>query len=98
MTAQPTVLLTGAAHGIGRATAEALVRQGTPLGLIDYDGAALAELAQTFKGEGATVAFASVDVSDRTRLDPSGPRDHGDDRTNRRAGRLRRDRHANARP
>jgi 3-oxoacyl-[acyl-carrier protein] reductase len=68
MTAQPTVLLTGAAHGIGRATAEALVRQGTPLGLIDYDGAALADLAKTFTDQGATVAFASVDVSDRSAL------------------------------
>jgi 3-oxoacyl-[acyl-carrier protein] reductase len=68
MSAQPTVLLTGAAHGIGRATALALVRQGTPLGLIDYDTEALADLAQILSGEGAKIAFASVDVTDRSAL------------------------------
>ena len=52
MTAKPTVLLTGAAHGIGRATAVALARRGTPLGLIDRDGAALADLAQDAAGRG----------------------------------------------
>ena len=30
MSAQPTVLLTGAAHGIGRATAVALASRGRP--------------------------------------------------------------------
>ena len=44
MNPKPTVLLTGAAHGIGRATAIALARQGLPLGLIDYDAIALATL------------------------------------------------------
>ena len=37
-TKRPTVLLTGAANGIGRATAMALADRGTPLGLIDRDG------------------------------------------------------------
>ena len=69
MNAKPTVLVTGAAHGIGRATAIALARKGMPLGLIDRDAAALAELAQTLKSDGATaIATAAVDVTDRDGL------------------------------
>jgi short-subunit dehydrogenase len=64
----PTVLLTGAAHGIGHATAIALAERGTPLGLIDRDGPALAALAQELKERGATVADATVDVADREAL------------------------------
>ncbi len=48
-TNRPTVLLTGAANGIGRATALALAERGTPLALIDRDGPALASLAQDLK-------------------------------------------------
>ena len=51
MTAKPTTLLTGAAHGIGRATAIALAKKGMPVGLIDRDAEALAELAQTLKSQ-----------------------------------------------
>jgi len=68
MTAKPAVLLTGAAHGIGHATAVALARRGTPLGLIDRDAPALAALAQSLKNEGATVASVAVDVTDRDAL------------------------------
>ena len=68
MNTKPTVLLTGAAHGIGRATAVALVRRGTPVGLIDRDAPALAALTQTLLDEGATVATAAVDVTDRDAL------------------------------
>jgi short-subunit dehydrogenase len=63
-----TVLLTGAAHGIGQATARALAAHGTPLGLIDRDGLALAALVQDLKEQGATVADATVDVTDRGAL------------------------------
>jgi len=68
MTVKPTVLLTGAAHGIGQATAVALVRRGTPVGLIDRDAPALAALTQSLRDEGATVASAAVDVTDRDAL------------------------------
>jgi short-subunit dehydrogenase len=63
-----TVLLTGAANGIGRATAMALADRGTPLGLIDRDGPALASLVQDLKERGATFADATVDVIDRDGL------------------------------
>ncbi len=68
MSARPIVLLTGAAHGIGHATAVALARTGTPLGLIDRDAASLGELVETLKDQGATVAHAVVDVTDRHAL------------------------------
>jgi short-subunit dehydrogenase len=64
----PIVLLTGAAHGIGRATALALAARGTPMGLIDRDGSALAALVQDLKERGATIADATVDVTDRDGL------------------------------
>jgi short-subunit dehydrogenase len=65
MNAKPTVLLTGAAHGIGQATVMALARRGAPLGLIDRDGPALAALAQELQDMGATIAEAVADVTDR---------------------------------
>jgi short-subunit dehydrogenase len=69
MTAKPTTLLTGAAHGIGRATAIALARKGIPVGLIDCDGEALSDLARMLERDAkAPVATAVVDVTDRARL------------------------------
>ena len=53
MSTKPTTLVTGAAHGIGRATAIALVERGIPVGLIDRDAPALAELARTLKDSSA---------------------------------------------
>ena len=69
MSAKPTTLITGAAHGIGRATAIALVKKGMPVGLIDRDGAALAEFAQELRADStAPVGCAAVDVTDRGAL------------------------------
>jgi short-subunit dehydrogenase len=64
--AETAVLLTGAAHGIGRATAGALRARGFRVGLIDRDAAALAELASTTGGLGgnASVAAELADVRD----------------------------------
>jgi short-subunit dehydrogenase len=61
---QPTVLLTGAAHGIGRATALALAARGMSLGLIDRDETALSAIVRELRERGATVAEAAVDVTD----------------------------------
>jgi short-subunit dehydrogenase len=69
MTATPTVLVTGAANGIGRATAIALARKGMPLGLIDHNAVRLAELEQTLEKGGATrLSTAVADVTDRAGL------------------------------
>lgn len=61
----PTVLITGAANGIGRATALELARQKVPMGLIDLDGDALQELEKELKTLGATYAAGVADVSQR---------------------------------
>jgi short-subunit dehydrogenase len=53
------VLVTGAANGIGRATAEALSALGYRLGLLDRDAARLAEVADALKAP-----FATADVTD----------------------------------
>jgi short-subunit dehydrogenase len=63
-----TVLITGAAHGIGRATARALASRGFAVGLIDRDAGALQELARELAGGNAEVAVAAADVTDRERL------------------------------
>jgi short-subunit dehydrogenase len=69
MNDKPTVLVTGAGHGIGRATAIALARKGMPLGLIDRNESALAGLERTLRNNGASrLSTAVVDVTDRARL------------------------------
>src|SRR5947209_8427397 len=55
----PVVLLTGAAHGIGRATATALVARGYRLGLIDRAEGPLTALADELK-----VLARAADVRD----------------------------------
>jgi short-subunit dehydrogenase len=59
MTTKGVVLLTGAANGIGRATAEALAARGYRLALIDRDAARLAEVADRLEA-----AHAAADVTD----------------------------------
>jgi short-subunit dehydrogenase len=58
------VLLTGAANGIGRATASELAARGFRLGLLDRDEAALADLVTRLEAAGAAVGGAVVDVRD----------------------------------
>jgi NAD(P)-dependent dehydrogenase (short-subunit alcohol dehydrogenase family) len=55
-----TVVITGAASGIGRATAEAFAAEGARLGLLDIDGDALGELEGSL---GVDVATAQRDLS-----------------------------------
>jgi NAD(P)-dependent dehydrogenase (short-subunit alcohol dehydrogenase family) len=57
-----TVVITGAATGIGRATAHAFAREGATLGLIDIDGKELAETAAGAEGA-AAVHLAQADLS-----------------------------------
>ncbi|HET7683835.1 MAG TPA: SDR family oxidoreductase [Marmoricola sp.] len=59
------VLITGAASGIGRATALAASREGAVLFLTDVDQAGLLSTVEDVRGTGGEVAYAApVDVSD----------------------------------
>jgi short-subunit dehydrogenase len=64
MTKREVILLTGAANGIGRATATILAERGYRLALIDRDAEALAALAMRFREQGAEVAEEAADVRD----------------------------------
>jgi NAD(P)-dependent dehydrogenase (short-subunit alcohol dehydrogenase family) len=60
-----TVVVTGAARGIGRTIAEAFAAQGSNLGLIDLREADLEETAKTVGAAGARVLTRAVDVTNR---------------------------------
>ena len=57
-------VVTGAASGIGRATALALARAGTAVVVADVDEAGGIETVRQLEAEGATARFAACDVSD----------------------------------
>jgi NAD(P)-dependent dehydrogenase (short-subunit alcohol dehydrogenase family) len=57
--------ITGAGSGIGRALANALVRQGAHVALSDVDDTGLAETVAQCEGFGVKITAAHVDVADR---------------------------------
>src|SRR5690242_2752155 len=63
--ANTVVVLTGAAGGIGSATAQALASKGYRVGLIDLPGDALEAVAQRVRDTGARSAAEPADVRDR---------------------------------
>ena len=67
-TSPRVVMLTGAARGIGRATATALARKGFRLGLIDREPEGLESLAEELRRGGAVVGTQAADVRDSTSL------------------------------
>jgi NAD(P)-dependent dehydrogenase (short-subunit alcohol dehydrogenase family) len=62
-------LVTGAASGIGRATALALARQGAELFLVDIDGPGLAETAGECLRLGVRPILCPCDLSSKTQID-----------------------------
>ncbi|MFD5827727.1 SDR family NAD(P)-dependent oxidoreductase [Lentzea sp. NPDC060358] len=59
-------LITGAAGGIGEATAELFAREGARVVITDITSARLEKLAERLEGEGAEVLVAELDVSSPT--------------------------------
>ena len=60
----PRVFISGAAAGIGRATAVTFARRGYRVGAYDVDLAGLATLREQITAEGGDVAIGSLDVTD----------------------------------
>lgn len=60
----PTVFITGAAAGIGRATAVEFARRGYRVGAYDVDLAGLADLREEITARGGDVAIGELDVTD----------------------------------
>jgi NAD(P)-dependent dehydrogenase (short-subunit alcohol dehydrogenase family) len=64
-----TALVTGAASGIGRASALAFARRGADLVICDIDEAGLAETADAIRGLGRQVQAERVDVADAAQME-----------------------------
>jgi NAD(P)-dependent dehydrogenase (short-subunit alcohol dehydrogenase family) len=64
-----TVLVTGAARGIGRATAEAFARAGASVALIDRDGNALAPVMAAIGEAGGRGVALAADVASRSEIE-----------------------------
>jgi NAD(P)-dependent dehydrogenase (short-subunit alcohol dehydrogenase family) len=58
-------VITGAAQGIGRATALLFAAQGAKLALIDKDGASVRKVATEIEAAGGAVSAAACDVSEK---------------------------------
>lgn len=62
-------VVTGAASGIGRATAQALSAAGAAVALLDLPGTALEAAGQSLQDAGAQVLTVGVDVTDEAQVD-----------------------------
>jgi 3-oxoacyl-[acyl-carrier protein] reductase len=64
MSDQPVVVITGAAQGIGLATAKRFAKDGYRVAIVDLNGAKALEAAEELRKSGAESASYEVDVSD----------------------------------
>jgi len=64
-----TAFITGAARGIGKATALHLAKEGVNIGLIARTESALKEVASEIEGLGVKVAYAVADVSSKEQVE-----------------------------
>ncbi|MFD5125998.1 SDR family oxidoreductase [Streptomyces sp. NPDC058385] len=67
--AQRVAIVTGAARGIGAATAQRLARDGFAVAVLDLDEAACAETVAAIEKEGGRALAVGVDVADAERVD-----------------------------
>lgn len=63
-----TALVTGAAHGIGRAIALRLASEGAAVGVIDLDGEGAAQTAAQIEAAGGRAAAFAADITDMPAL------------------------------
>lgn len=63
-----TVLVTGAASGMGRATAEVFAAEGANVALTDLSAEAVEAIAQELRGKGLSAAAWALDVSDHAAI------------------------------
>ncbi|MNB87559.1 3-oxoacyl-[acyl-carrier-protein] reductase FabG [compost metagenome] len=64
-----TAIVTGAARGIGKATAIALAKEGVNVGLLARTESLLKELAAEIKTYGVKAAYAAADISSKEQVD-----------------------------
>jgi len=64
-----SIIVTGAAQGIGAACARRLARDGAAVALWDVDDGAGETLAQALRAEGRRALYTRCDVSDKTQVD-----------------------------
>jgi NAD(P)-dependent dehydrogenase (short-subunit alcohol dehydrogenase family) len=64
-----SAIVTGAAHGIGRAIAEAFAREGASVLIADLDATAGEQTAEAIRSAGGDAVFEQVDVSQRKDAD-----------------------------
>jgi 3-oxoacyl-[acyl-carrier protein] reductase len=64
-----TIIVTGAAHGLGRAYAERLAADGANVALLDIDGPRVREVTAAIVGSGAMAHAIEADVRDYTQVE-----------------------------
>src|SRR5271165_3654386 len=64
-----TVLVTGAASGMGRATAHVFADEGAKVAVTDFDGEGASKVASEITGRGGVAKAWTLDVADRDAIE-----------------------------